>query len=301
MGTVLILGNGFDLDLGWKTRYSDFTNSDFWPKESVDCSGSLLQFLNRKKHTADWFDLEQYLLDFCNELQREDVYHKDEYERENKHFFNELQVELGKYLEKEQENKIKSGSCAALLLKQLLSEDSKIELIYSFNYTDLYGICQKLKIKLSENVDYIHVHGSLKNKDLILGVDDSKVPDNYVFLQKTINIHYKSTNIIASMALAEEVIVFGHSFGKVDEEYFRPYFEYILRQDIVDGQCHPKIIIFTYDEESRIAILRRIFEMGINRQRLFNLCDFKIFRTKEDQKEIISYIERRKMSLQENI
>lgn len=103
------------------------------------------------------------------------------------------------------------------------------------------------------------------------------------------------------MALAEEVIVFGHSFGKVDEEYFRPYFEYILRQDIVDGQCHPKIIIFTYDEESRIAILRRIFEMGINRQRLFNLCDFKIFRTKEDQKEIISYIERRKMSLQENI
>ena len=52
------------------------------------------------------------------------------------------------------------------------------------------------------------------------------------------------------MALAEEVIVFGHSFGKVDEEYFRPYFEYILRQDIVDGQCHPKIIIFTYDEES---------------------------------------------------
>ena len=27
---VFIIGNGFDLDLGWKTRYSDFAKSSFW-------------------------------------------------------------------------------------------------------------------------------------------------------------------------------------------------------------------------------------------------------------------------------
>ena len=39
------------------------------------------------------------------------------------------------------------------------------------------------------------------------------------------------------------------------------------------------ITIFTYNEASRIQILKHIHDMGINRQRLFNLCDFRIFRT----------------------
>lgn len=29
---ILILGNGFDLDLGLPTKYSDFANSEYWPK-----------------------------------------------------------------------------------------------------------------------------------------------------------------------------------------------------------------------------------------------------------------------------
>lgn len=29
---LLIIGNGFDLDLGRNTRYSDFAKSEFWPK-----------------------------------------------------------------------------------------------------------------------------------------------------------------------------------------------------------------------------------------------------------------------------
>lgn len=35
-GKVLILGNGFDLDLGMKTRYSDFANSDIWKQSFQD-------------------------------------------------------------------------------------------------------------------------------------------------------------------------------------------------------------------------------------------------------------------------
>lgn len=29
MSKVFIIGNGFDLDLGWKTRYSDFARSNY--------------------------------------------------------------------------------------------------------------------------------------------------------------------------------------------------------------------------------------------------------------------------------
>ena len=53
----------------------------------------------------------------------------------------------------------------------------------------------------------------------------------------------------------------------------------IFNQDIEEDQKHPSITIFTYNEASRLQILKHIHDMGINRQRLFNLCDFRIFRT----------------------
>lgn len=44
---ILVLGNGFDLDLGFKTSYFDFANkSGFWPK----CKDSALwHFLDNQK------------------------------------------------------------------------------------------------------------------------------------------------------------------------------------------------------------------------------------------------------------
>ena len=51
---ILIIGNGFDLDLGLKTKYSDFAKSDFWPKAAVERS-FLCQYLNQKKDKDEWF------------------------------------------------------------------------------------------------------------------------------------------------------------------------------------------------------------------------------------------------------
>lgn len=98
-------------------------------------------------------------------------------------------------------------------------------------------------------------------------------------MQKAVDINYRSTNIISQLALSHDVFIFGHSFGTIDIEYFKPYFLHIFNQDIVEDQNHPSITIFTYNEASRIQILKHIHDMGINRQRLFNLCDFRIFRT----------------------
>ena len=42
---VLILGNGFDLDLGRKTLYKDFYESDYCPK---DYPAPLIHHLNKK-------------------------------------------------------------------------------------------------------------------------------------------------------------------------------------------------------------------------------------------------------------
>lgn len=58
---ILILGNGFDIDLGMKTRYSDFAKSRYWDElmENVyGISQDLLGVLKEAKEKSDWFDIE---------------------------------------------------------------------------------------------------------------------------------------------------------------------------------------------------------------------------------------------------
>ena len=67
----MILGNGFDIDLGIKTKYSQFADSPFWPfHENITFEeDSLPYFLNNSKSQVDtWFDLEELLANYaCRE------------------------------------------------------------------------------------------------------------------------------------------------------------------------------------------------------------------------------------------
>lgn len=56
---LLIIGNGFDLSLGLETKYSDFARSDKWPNQISN--EYYFAYLNNKKNTEYWFDLEQVL------------------------------------------------------------------------------------------------------------------------------------------------------------------------------------------------------------------------------------------------
>ena len=46
---VFIIGNGFDLDLGWKTSYKDFVCSDYWPLKDKEPSVKSNFFFNNFK------------------------------------------------------------------------------------------------------------------------------------------------------------------------------------------------------------------------------------------------------------
>ena len=64
MGKLFVIGNGFDLDLGFSTRYSDFANySQLWPFESE--TEGLAGYLNKKKDTEKWLDIEQCLFEYA--------------------------------------------------------------------------------------------------------------------------------------------------------------------------------------------------------------------------------------------
>lgn len=69
---ILIIGNGFDLNLGRPTRYKDFYESSFCPK---DYPAPLIEHLNKKWETTSesvrWYDLENELSNYYFKLKEE--------------------------------------------------------------------------------------------------------------------------------------------------------------------------------------------------------------------------------------
>ena len=72
---VLVLGNGFDLDLGLRTSYKDFWESDYCPKSYP---APLIKHLNEKwpdsLDKVKWYDLENELLEYFRSIQVEGEY-----------------------------------------------------------------------------------------------------------------------------------------------------------------------------------------------------------------------------------
>lgn len=66
---VLILGNGFDLDLGLETSYKNFWESEFCPK---GYPAPLIHHLNQRwqddKEAVKWYDLENEFLNYYKSL-----------------------------------------------------------------------------------------------------------------------------------------------------------------------------------------------------------------------------------------
>lgn len=57
MQTLIILGNGFDLDLGWKTSYKDF----FQAKQDSFYLYNNLSYIKQMIEGECWYNLEGYL------------------------------------------------------------------------------------------------------------------------------------------------------------------------------------------------------------------------------------------------
>lgn len=100
---VFIIGNGFDLSLGWPTRYSDFVNSGLWLFN--DGHSSLGTFLNNAAKSDEWFNLEESLKSYAypgsqyhrqNEIS-EINFDEKKYDQE---YFNRLKFLLTEYLKR---------------------------------------------------------------------------------------------------------------------------------------------------------------------------------------------------------
>lgn len=207
---IIILGNGFDLDLGLKTSYSHFAESSQWKNlmdnnaHSLDESW-LLGFLKRKYDVVQWIDIESALLDYAVAKSKN---HIMAYAAEDAIDFKALCQALKTYLREQQDSFSPSFHSVAFEFLKLISYLPGQSSLYSFNYTDLNVLAAKYS--LSMNTIVHHIHGSLAADDeIILGIETSeRIDDRYAFLFKTQNRNYAHTNILKDLRDKEEYVIF---------------------------------------------------------------------------------------------
>ena len=172
---LFITGNGFDLDLGLKTRYSDFANnSSIFSNSSLDGS-ALCMLLNKVvQRNPEWFDIEEILKNYAQLPEDENERKLKQSERwrsqmADKQTFDDLIKGFREYILQEQgRTDLQKDSYAARLLRAVV-ENGKYT-IYTFNYTDMNRMAQSLGIRKKFQFDAIH--GRAADKSIILGVDD---------------------------------------------------------------------------------------------------------------------------------
>ncbi len=292
---TLIIGNGFDLDLGLKTNYLDFADSTYWPKlESIYKPYLKSKLEERISDNPCWFDIEEELLKYAT-IDKSNKTLKDYASYNNKidqDFFNKLLSGFCEYLENEEKKDIIKDSYAAKVLSSVVL-NGYFEHIYSFNYTNLNTFAKRLNI--TKDINYNHIHGKIKDRSIILGVNESqKLISNYEFLYKSSSPYYKSNNLDSDLFNSKEVVIFGLSFGHIDFQYFDYFFKSILDAKIIPSDKKKHITIFTKDDNSRMEILKKLRDKQIIVTDLYQKSYFEIIKTTDpkDIDKLDSFIKR---------
>ena len=294
---LLILGNGFDLDAGYKTRYSDFVNSRFWPFKEKDLVNigipNLRNFIDEytEKHKDSlnkvlWIDIESMLREYAlskeeqSNFNEEIVSHDEEtYAKLCSSFADYLRYEL-----RDGTNNLNSLKASVRVIKAIANSTRKW-IGYSFNYTDSANIVDFIsRFGESEplNIPFTHLHGRIQmhsgEDTLILGIDDVKIPSEYKFMRKSWNPNFASHRLNDDLIESDMVICFGLSLGTMDRDYFSDYFKSLIN-DYKPGDKKKEFNFITYDEASRISIMDNLEEIGAPMASLKKVMDINFYRT----------------------
>ena len=225
---AIVLGNGFDLDLGLFTKYSDFANprnrewNDYCVMRGTIIKKilrtELIDHMDYARKYENWFDIEEELFKFvkshANPTSAQIGLIRSQYDA--------LVEGLRMYICRVAvpKNK-KEGSLAEAILNKLNSIPNPV-VLYTFNYTDCFGICG---IERKENIRMTHIHGSL-SYEMQLGCrayDGSPNNMQLAFMYKD-TCYLQKEILRQNLSTATEVIIFGHSLNQMDFCYFEDFF-----------------------------------------------------------------------------
>lgn len=284
---ALIVGNGFDIDMGLPSRYSDFIRSKEW-NDAVNGFNIYLQQKDYQNHSliaqlqmastnSQWFDIEQ-------EIHRFIVSHPDNTERDVRDIRSEFEVikkALTNYLKRITSTFTADNSKVSTALHYRMRECPLTVTEIYFNYTYPH---QYIKLPIQQAIFngaqhwVTFVHGSLRDNDIVLGCDlqeGEQVNRQLSFMYKY-NQLKKANHIARNILEAKEIIFFGHSINEMDFGYFKEFFKVASASPIPIRH----LTIITYDDESERNIKDNIRNQGISVSDLFsNLWTFDIIKT----------------------
>ncbi len=245
--TLLIVGNRFDLSMGFKTSYGDFMKSSYFPHEETSSLCSYLH--NQYEENMGWIDIENELSKYSQLLSRFELTPKTgkielgaESFREE---YEELKTSLKFYLQ--EETKRAFGTSPENPAKRVIDQLPAGSKIISFNYTSIIERMTRDRFcALKSNL--LHIHGSLApNDDIVFGVEDSaKLPKEHVFLYKAHSRHLKVQEFSDWLNSAERIIFYGYSLGDTDHQYFEKFF----RKLCSDDRTYTELVFYYYDQSS---------------------------------------------------
>lgn len=283
--TLYIIGNGFDVAHGIKSRYSDFRN--------YEMARNNQRFVNLMDiffsiDTEFWSDIEtalgQYdedsIIDFCNPEEKFDIDHPTRseaaYVDSPDYIFNPLLNDL-RFEFRNWVNDI-DILCADKIVN--LSRNAKY---LTFNYTDTL----ETTYCIPEN-NVFHIHGSrMKQDEYVVGhsnlrnQDTAFDDDDIYFKQETrakvigwMNDIHKDTDVIISRNDAyfnslrgiQQVIVLGHSLNDVD----LPYLNRIIKE------TGPNMLwkFSYYGQDDIVKINDFISKTGLTNTKILHFDDF---------------------------
>lgn len=244
---ILVIGNGFDLNLGLKTAYSDYLNSVNF--QELLGRNSLARYLNNCKKTSKWVDIEKELYNYSNSLfyKVENNLHPDprsvqliSYLRGD---YYEICCSLREYLKKATTCPIDFNDKAAYkIVSKVFTQKNVNTYILTFNYTEIIERLHQCYFPSSENFCINHIHGSLQNNNIVFGIEDSaEVAKKHVFLYKSYNTTQNINGLISVFENAKNITFFCYSLGETDHSYFDDFFNTQTKPD-----CDRKKFTFYY-------------------------------------------------------
>ncbi len=241
---IVVIGNGFDLNLGLKTSYTDFIASDFFDS-MVQSENELCKYLKEKQTLKNWIDIE-------NELK---IYSREVYKNNDRTAFRrEYQLLCGAlcdYLNSLDISQIDKTSTAYTFIAKKLEN----ALIINFNYTDsidhILSECQ-----ISHEI--LRVHGRAMDKQIVFGVEDNaRINENDVFLKKSTCLWNNVIDVNQKLSSVSSIIFLGYSLGETDHHYFSDFFRKLTYKDPIK-HIPKEIIISYYKEDGLYDVLKRI-------------------------------------------
>ncbi|MBQ9231963.1 MAG: hypothetical protein IJ190_12435 [Prevotella sp.] len=276
---MLVIGNGFDLNLGLATRYSDFVKSNIFKKmyekriqEKEKKQPSLIDYLYGKSFCERWYDIELSLFEYVSRKPDGGFVNNVEIDRRDHELLCESLVEYLTSLFKTGDDLKQSHEMQQTSSGQLLQNvNSERSVLYSFNYTPINLIINAVLGSISLKTKQVHgeikeesiFKGVIKDSGIVLGIevdDINSIAPGYSFLIKSNNLAYKSTNLALDLLYTRNVILFGHSLNQMDFGYLCEYF-----MMMASNRDNERILtIITKDKESRVSLLDNIRKMGIS-------------------------------------